>query len=486
LSFSRRLLPIATLAIAISALYLYKLDGVGILGRDEPRYAAIGTAMAQTGDLVTPRLWGSPWFEKPPLLYWMTAAGTITGLNRELSARLPVTLLSLAFLAISFALLRREFGTEAAAGSLALLATSAGWVTYSDLCLTDLPLAAFFSLAVFAALPMVRDEPQTSHLRLRLLAIGACLGLAALSKGLVPVVLSLPFLWFLRRFWRSWWVAFLGCFVIALPWYAMVYLRNGYPFIQDFFLKQHVERLYSPSLQHVQPWYYYFPVLLAGLFPWTPLLALLLIPGGRRDNRRRFLAVMVIFGFAFFSISRNKLPGYLLPLIPSLFALIGSQLEFRPIAQISRFWWLPCAFLIAAIPLIVPTLPLSLSVGHFSAAAIEHVTRTEWFYIVVPIAVVLLAKRSWVGVLLVLCVVSGGIYLKDATYPVLDREVSARSFWQTIRGISNRTCDGGIDREWLYGLSYYRGSEFPPCDSDRFDYALKIRGRGSPVVEPLK
>src|SRR5581483_6500388 len=94
--------------------YLYKLDGVGMLKEDEPRYAAIGQAMAQTGNFVTPKLRGSPWFEKPPLLYWMTAAGTLLGLDAEEAARLPVALLSLAFLATSFAMLRREFGSQAA------------------------------------------------------------------------------------------------------------------------------------------------------------------------------------------------------------------------------------------------------------------------------------------------------------------------------------------------------------------------------------
>jgi len=106
---------------AIAGFYLYKLDGVGVLGPDEPRYLAIGRSMAQSGDWITPRLWGSPWFEKPPLLYWITAAGTAIGLNQELSGRLPMVLLSLAFLAGMFALLRREFGMQAAAAAIDFL-----------------------------------------------------------------------------------------------------------------------------------------------------------------------------------------------------------------------------------------------------------------------------------------------------------------------------------------------------------------------------
>ncbi|HWF05785.1 MAG TPA: glycosyltransferase family 39 protein, partial [Candidatus Angelobacter sp.] len=324
----RRYLPFATLAFAIAAFYLYQLDGVGVLGPDEPRYTAIGQAMAHTGDLVTPRLWGSPWFEKPPLLYWMTAVGTALGLGPEMAARLPVALLSLAFLVVAFELLRNEFGGEAAGASLLLLATSAGWVAYSQLALTDLPLAVFFSLTVFLSLPLLRKSPPAA-VRGRFLWIGACLGMAMLAKGLVPLVLFVPAVWFLRRWWRHWWLAVLACVLVAGPWYVGVYAVNGKPFLEDFFWKQHFQRLYSTALQHVQPWYYYVPVLLGGLFPWTPLFAFLVRRAkpdeNRWDTRRLFLLATAGFGFLFFSLSLNKLPGYLIPLIPSLFVLLGSQ-----------------------------------------------------------------------------------------------------------------------------------------------------------------
>ncbi|MFL6465058.1 MAG: ArnT family glycosyltransferase, partial [Bryobacteraceae bacterium] len=255
----RRYFPIATLAIAIAVLYLYNLDGVGVLGPDEPRYAAIGRAMAQTGDLVTPKLWGNSWFEKPPLLYWLTAAGTAFGLGPDLCGRLPVALLSLLFLGLYLLLVRREFGGSVAVISTALLGTSAGWIAFSSFCLTDLPLSVFFSLAVVLALPLLRHEPDARGLNITLGGIGLSLGLAVLAKGLVPIALALPFVWFLRRYWRKWWLAVAACLLAALPWYWAVYARNGFPFIEDFFLKHHFQRLYSASLAHVQPPYYYVP-----------------------------------------------------------------------------------------------------------------------------------------------------------------------------------------------------------------------------------
>jgi 4-amino-4-deoxy-L-arabinose transferase-like glycosyltransferase len=486
LSSLRRYLPLFTLACSLAALYLYKLDGVGVLGPDEPRYAAIGRAMAQTGDLVTPRLWGSPWFEKPPLSYWMTAAGTWAGLDPELSARLPVALLSLLFLAAAFWLVRQEFGVEAATISIGALGTSAGWVVYSNLCLTDLPLAVFFSLAVLLALPLLREAPDTSHASRRFLFIGVCIGLATLAKGLVPIALAVPFLWFLRRFWRQWWIAAVSFCVVALPWYVAVYARNGQLFIREFFWKHHVERLYSPSLEHVQAWYYYVPVILAGLFPWTPLLGLLALRQTVWDSRQRFLVSIVAFGFLSFSISLNKLPGYLLPLIPSVFVLIGAQFETQTAVQLSRAWLFACALLVAAIPPLAPILPQFLAAGRLSrVAAMPGITRTEFFYIAAPLAVVFFAKRSWAALLLGLCVVAGGIYLKTVAYPLLDQSVSPRQFWYRSRGVQG-VCDGGINRDWMYGLSFYRGAPLPACMSGKFSFMLRSQGHGPPVLVPLK
>jgi 4-amino-4-deoxy-L-arabinose transferase-like glycosyltransferase len=485
LSFLRRYLALSIVAVAVSGLYLYHLDGVGLLGPDEPRYAAIGRAMAESGNLITPRLWGAPWFEKPPLLYWMVAAGTATGLNPDLAARLPVALLSLAFLGLSFWLLQREFDTEVAAVSTALLATSAGWLAYSGLCLTDLPIAAFFSLAVFLALPLMAAEAQVTLIHLRFVLIGVCLGLATLAKGLVPLALCLPFFWFLRHFWRRWWLAFLFCSIVAGPWYVAVYAANGNRFLDDFFWRHHVQRLYSASLQHVQPWYYYFPVLFGGLFPWTPLVALLAFQRAWWDARRRFLASVFCFGFLLFSFSLNKLPGYLLPLFPALFVLVASQFEKKTPARKYRLWLFPCALLISIIPIFAQLLPEWLSQGRLSSLPIRSFTAADLFYLIVSMVVVFVARRSWAVLLLVFCITWGGIYLKHTAYPVLDRNVSARGLWRDIKALPGTVCDAGVDREWQYGLAFYRGSPVPHCSAGKFDFALRPRPHGLPSIAAL-
>jgi 4-amino-4-deoxy-L-arabinose transferase-like glycosyltransferase len=485
LSAIRKYFPIAALTIAIVVLYLYNLDGFGMFGPDEPRYAAIGRAMAQTGDLVTPRLWGHPWFEKPPLLYWLTAFGTALGLGPDLCGRLPTALLSLIFLTLYFMLVKREFGSRAAGVSVALLSTCAGWLVYSSVGLTDLPLSVFFSLAVLLALSLLRHEPDTRANGI-FLGIGFSLGLATLAKGLVPIVLAFPFAWFLRRYWRKWPLAIAAFLITALPWYWAVYVRHGLPFVEDFFLKHHLQRLYSASLAHVQPPYYYVPVFLGAVFPWTPLLALLAKRNQTWDCRRSFLLTVIVFGMFFFSISLNKLPGYLLPLLPSFFVLMGAYFEKRSMAELSRGWLLPSAAFIATIPLLAPILTGSLALGRISFSPMARVTPMEAFYAAIPLLVVLLPDRFFSGSLLVLCMALEVMFLKTVAYPVIDAQVSPRSLWRTIANIADQTCDGGTDRDWIFGLNYYRGEPYPRCEAPGFKYVIRTHGHEAPDVERLR
>jgi 4-amino-4-deoxy-L-arabinose transferase-like glycosyltransferase len=118
-------------AVAIYFVYFFHLTVVGIGGTDEPRYAAIARDMAVSGDWITPRLFGAGWFEKPALVYWMIGLGFRMGLSQDLAPRLPIAILSVAFLCFYYWVLGREFGTRAALFSVLLLGTSAFWIAFS-------------------------------------------------------------------------------------------------------------------------------------------------------------------------------------------------------------------------------------------------------------------------------------------------------------------------------------------------------------------
>ena len=138
------------------------------------------------------------------------------------------------------------------------------------------------------------------------------------------------------------------------------YLRNGAAFPRTFFWEQHFERFTTASLAHGQPFWFYVPVLAAALMPWTPALLLLARRALYHDGRRRFLLLWLLFVLVFFSFSKNKLPGYLLPLAPAAAALMGIALAEATRAR----WVLPAAALcMMAIPVALPMLPEALAAG---------------------------------------------------------------------------------------------------------------------------
>ena len=440
-------IAITIAVICLYFLYFFGLDRVGMLGPDEPRYAAIGRAMAATGDWISPRLWGQPWFEKPPLLYWMTAIGFKAGLGPELAPRLPVALLSVGFLVWFGFVLQKEFGRRAAFYAAVILGTSAGWLAYSHVAVTDLPLAAFFGAAMLLFLRQDKAGAMWYG--------SVLLGLAVLAKGLVPVVLFLPALWFYRR--RA--AVVLGVGVLAaLPWYVLATARYGRPFLEELIWKQHFARFFTPALEHVQPVWYFVPVLLAGLFPWTPLTLLLFRKRLYMDARVRFLLAWLLFGFVLFSASRNKLPGYVLPLLPAAAALMGIALD-----QAKRVGWALAAAgaLVWLTPAIADALPSALLSG---ATHVEyHIPAYCWLGALLTIGFVLSISR-WNRVLAATTVAAGvtvaAVYVILTTMPVLDETVSARRFWRNNHPLA---CSDSLNRTFRYGLNYYEQREVPDC-----------------------
>ncbi len=440
----RRAAFLLLVAAGLFLLYFFGLTRTGLIGPDEPRYAAIGRAMAATGDWVTPRLWGAPWFEKPALLYWMMAAGFKAGLGAELAPRLPVAIASVAFLVYFFVVLRREFGHSAAWYSATILATSAGWLAYSHVAITDLPMSA----ALAAAMLGLFREPAPS--RSRFLS-GALLGIAMLAKGLVPLVLFIPALWFLRHRVRNLALVFAAAALVAAPWYVLVTMRNGAPFLEEFFWKHHFGRFLNSALQHGQPFWFYVPVLLMGFFPWTPLLALLFSARLFEDRRAQFLLAWFAWGFIFFSASRNKLPGYLLPVLPPLAALIGIALSegVRVRILLAACGLLPCLT-----PALATMLPQALESG------ISHTSfHLAWPWVVAGLAVAtscVIANRGLaVAIVAVLTTVSvAGLVWR--VYPELDRQLSGR-------GATSMTCLPPTNRSQRYSIDYYAGRDLPDC-----------------------
>jgi 4-amino-4-deoxy-L-arabinose transferase-like glycosyltransferase len=487
-------LPVCFAALATFAgfLYLTRLSASGLLGPDEPRYASIAREMARSGDWITPRLWGEAWFEKPPLDYWLSAAGFRVGLGPELAPRLPVALVSLAFLGFYWWILRREFGPRPALYAVLILATSLGWLGFSQVGVTDLPMTAAFSAAMLLALPWV-SKGDSRPLPLA----GALLGLAVLAKGLVPLVLAMPLaiqaasgkLPRVRQLLSPRVIApFLA---VSLPWYLLCYLRNGRQFLEVFFWQQQFERFRSPALEHTQPWWFYIPVLLAGLLPWTPLTSLVSPRRTWQDPRRRFLLVWVLFGLLFFSLAVNKLPGYVLPLVPAVCALSGIGLAEADDSRSDRATLTPVlalagsAFLLVLFPIADRILPQAISAGLSRAPKIHW--QWSWLFPLLAGALVwILVRRGRISAAVALIAISassGYFYLKFATLPRVDTVASARYLWRNVEARRYETCIQSLNRNLRYGLNYYSDTPLPDCSARPEPFVIRqSAGQASGIV----
>jgi 4-amino-4-deoxy-L-arabinose transferase-like glycosyltransferase len=336
--------PVARIGWAILILatlyvcYFSHLGAIGFVGPDEPRYAWIARDMAETGDWVTPRLYGKPWFEKPPLFYWGAALSfKLFGVS-EAAARLPSAISALlATLALAW-LAWRIYGAETARWLLLLLPTTVGMIGFSHAAATDMPFSGMLTIAMVCAaviLGLTRNEdsailPRTPWLAL--IFFGFFLGLAVLAKGPAAIILSGGAVFFRALFTKRWRDAFhlfhpaaIATFCLtALPWYILCARRNP-DFFRIFIIEHNFKRFLTPEFQHIQPFWYYGLVLLAALFPWTSIFLWTLVAGSIHLWRTRILSPSTgfflswaAFCVVFFSISQSKLPGYILPAIPAL------------------------------------------------------------------------------------------------------------------------------------------------------------------------
>src|SRR5712672_1886182 len=321
--------------ITLYVCYFSHLGAIGFVGPDEPRYAWIARDMAETGDWVTPRLYGKPWFEKPPLLYWGSALFfKLFGSSApEVAARLPSAISALlATLALAW-LAWRTYGEECARWLLFLLPTSVGMIGFSHAAATDMPFAGMLTIAMVCAavvLGLVAKNANTPILPrtpwLALVLFGFFLGLAVLAKGPAAVILSGGAVFFWAIFTKRWRDAFrllhpaaIASFCItALPWYILCARRNP-DFFRIFIIEHNFKRYLTPEFQHIQPFWFYGPVLLVAFLPWSFLIAAATVAGIRRwwRNKETSSLTCLVFCWAtfcllFFTISKSKLPGYVL------------------------------------------------------------------------------------------------------------------------------------------------------------------------------
>jgi 4-amino-4-deoxy-L-arabinose transferase-like glycosyltransferase len=356
-------LPLESLAWAAFALLWFAPIGCrDLISPDEGRYATISLEMLRSGDWITPHLNGLLYFEKPPLQYWIGAlAFHFLGVN-EFAARLWPALagfLSVAFTGYTAARLWGRLAGHVAAATLG----SCAWIVINSGFLSlDMGLTFFLTLVLGALLLAQREDSDVRGRRNWMWAAWAAMALATLSKGLVGLVIPSASLLLYALATRQFGIRTRLHFVsgstlflaLAAPWFVAVALSNP-DFAPFFFIHEHFDRFLGRSPDHPGPLWYFVPPLLLGFLPWTshlPRLIAFIVGEASQGFRPDLLLVFwSAFVFVFFSLSRSKLPSYILPLFPALALLLARRLAALPSRALRPHVLLPAVIWAAMIVL---------------------------------------------------------------------------------------------------------------------------------------
>jgi 4-amino-4-deoxy-L-arabinose transferase-like glycosyltransferase len=320
-------IPLQHLILIILFAWVFFFQGLGDYSLKEPdegRYAEIPREMVATGDYTVPHLNYVRYFEKPVLFYWAVAGSyKAFGIN-EWSFRFPNALAAFCCVLLCWFFGRRWFGEAIGLLSSLILVSSFGFFGMARVVTLDMFLTLWLWCAILFFYGYYREKKP-----LFLYAFYSSLALATLTKGPVGVVLlgftiliflaterNLAFLKELR------WIKGISLYLlITLPWFLLVSVKEK-EFFYFFFIDQHILRFLTSKHKRTGSLFYFIPVLFGGMFPWSFLLPRAVVSFWRRKDLR-LLMIWSAVVFLFFSVSKSKLPPYLLPIFPPLALVLG-------------------------------------------------------------------------------------------------------------------------------------------------------------------
>ena len=310
--------------------------------RAEIYFLDAARAMVERSDWLVPHYRGEPFYDKPPLTYWLMALGFESLGPSLFSGRLVAALLALATLGATFLVAKRlitPFGSHhsgadgqaAAFFATSILAASYAFVSFARLTMSDMLLTLLTLLAGGAYL---RSETESNPRWL--VVCGTPLGLGFLTKGPIAWVyfgaLLIAFSAVERRlpkiFTRAGLLGTIAAVVIGLSWFFFVYLREGIEPLKWFFLRENLQRFAAPTYDTAEPFWYYFLIYAVEGLPWSVLALPATIYAFRAESPRvlRILFLWSMLMLVPLSLSKGKIDYYLLPLLPPLSILIGAYL----------------------------------------------------------------------------------------------------------------------------------------------------------------
>jgi 4-amino-4-deoxy-L-arabinose transferase-like glycosyltransferase len=324
------------LSLVFGLAFFQCLGRLPLLGPDEVRYMEIPREMLERGDFVTPTLNYVPYFEKPPLHYWLNAFATALFGGTAFAGRFFGALWGVLSVLLVYQLGSKISGRSNALLSALVIGTSLGYVAQCRVNITDTTLTIFLCAALGSFLIATRPDEPRKGLYFHLFYAFAAL--AVLAKGLIGIVLPGAIIFSFLAVTRRWSLLremrlktgiplFL---LVCAPWFVLVSLRNP-GFLNFFFIHEHFERFLTNSHHRYQPPWFYLVVLAGSMLPWSFFIPSALLRSWRERKESEgeaqlFLLLWTAVILLFFSLSHSKLVPYILPAYPAIALLIGSYL----------------------------------------------------------------------------------------------------------------------------------------------------------------
>ncbi len=321
------------LALAIFLSFFATLSFAPLFDLDEGAFSEATREMLQNGNFITTYLNGELRFDKPILIYWLQAISVkLFGLN-EFAFRLPSAIAATFWALGIYWFARRYFEEQIAFLATFFMITSLQITVIAKAAIADALLNMFIAYSMFFVY-LYLDKKDKKYLYL---AFGA-IGFGVLTKGPVAILipLAVTFIYLLikkelKLFFKTVLnpIGLIIFSAIALPWYILEYMDQGMKFIEGFFLKHNISRFKTSFEGHGGSLFYYVPVVLAGILPYTTLFlkAISKVKTWFRNDLYLFFAIWFLFVFLFFSFSGTKLPHYVIYGYTPLFFIMAIYLK---------------------------------------------------------------------------------------------------------------------------------------------------------------
>ncbi|MBO0931148.1 ArnT family glycosyltransferase [Fibrella aquatilis] len=376
-----RFYPLLLLLLGV-VFYLPFLGRVHLFDWDEINFAESAREMLVTGNYARVQINFEPFWEKPPLFFWLQAtAMRVLGVG-EYAARLPNALMGIATLLTFFFVGKRvhgpQFGLLWAVGYLGALTPH----LYFKTGIIDPTFNLFIFLGICYIYEAVLRYGQAGAGRYTALS-GLFVGLAVLTKGPVGALLAgLTFVvvWVLARLVRRFrplltlrnaLLAIAAVLVVASAWFGLEIIKNGPQFLEEFITYQ--IRLFStPDAGHGQPFYYHFVVVLVGCFPLSIFaIRYLAAQPDPRDFRLWMVALFWVV-MILFSIVKTKIVHYSSMAWFPVSYLAARHLHDLLMGRVQWSRWLTAGLLLVGglLGILLAALPV---VGQYKTALIPYI-----------------------------------------------------------------------------------------------------------------